>query len=106
MRSITKALYALTCLLGLLSLAVGRLDWWRHFAGAEHRFVYRMLMCTSVSFALVYPIAAVLVMRHWPVKGSDLRNSLLFVSLVLLFGAWFSSSLGLVGFLVMGPDFD
>ena len=107
MRSIAKALYALACLLGLLSLIVGSLDfWWHRFGGPQAEFVRQMLMCTWVSFAFVFSIAAVLVMVHWPAEDTCLRKTLLLPSLVLLLVVWAVTSSAALLLLVLGPHWD
>jgi len=89
MRSRAKALYALACLLGLLSLIVLELEsWWRYSGCPQEQFLRWMLVCTWVSFAAVYPIAAALVIVHWPAKATGLRKTLLVTSLAILLAVW------------------
>ena len=107
MRSIAKAFYGLACLLGLLFLTVARLDfWWHRFGGPQAQFVRKMLMFTWVSFASVFPIAAVLMTVYWPVETTDLRRTLTFASLVLLLLVWLLSSSAVLLLLVLGPHWD
>ena len=106
MRSTAKALYALACLLALLSLILLELEsWWRYSGCTQEYILRRMLMCTWCSFFLVYPIAALLMMVHWPAQASFLRDSFLLISLVLLLALWLVSSFVALVLLSLGPDF-
>ena len=89
-----QALYALACLLGLLSMMVWLAPFGRHLS-----------MRTWGSFAVVYPIAAVLMIMHRPADATSLRNPLLVPSLVLLLLVWLVSSSVALALLYLGPDF-
>lgn len=95
LRQKARALYALACLLGVLSLIVS----WIAPIG------YQAAVCTCGSFAVIYPIAAVFAIGSWPAHADGLRKTLLSVSLVLLLGVWLFSSLVALALLALGPHF-
>ena len=94
-RQKAQALYVLACLLGVQSLIVS----WLAPVGRQ------AAMCTCGSFAVVYPIAAVLMIVRWPADATGLRKTLLFASLVILLLIWLFASLVAVALFALGPDF-